>query len=247
MPEILGGGADVTDWLHTNCISYLGPNKWWDAGDTRFHPENIIADSRQANILWIIEKATGDIVWRVGPDYSLGNPESRLGQIVGQHHTHMIAKGLPGAGNILVFDNGGQAGYGKAFGPFGDPTYPNKTRLHSRVIEFNPVTLDLVWEYERRSPGPGENFRFFSYYISSAQRLPNGNTLICEGDTARIFEVTPTGDLAWEYFSPYVDWAYDTVGGALFGIFGCYPDTYRAYRIPYDFIPPGLVSRADSP
>lgn len=236
MPEIFGGGADITDWLHTNCISYLGPNRWWDSGDTRFNPENIIADSRQANILWIIEKATGNIVWKVGPDYGLGRPERKLGQIIGQHHTHMIAKGLPGAGNILLFDNGGMAGYGRQFGLIGKPTYPNKVRLYSRVIEFDPVTLDLVWEYKRRSPAPGENYRFFSYYISSAQRLPNGNTLITEGDTARIFEVTPSGDLVWEYLSPYLDYTYDTIGG----IFGCAPDTYRAYRIPYDYIPAGV-------
>lgn len=237
MPEILGGGADVSDWLHTNCISYLGPNRWWDGGDNRFNPENIIADSRQANIQYIIEKATGRIVWKVGPDYGPGRPERGLGQIIGQHHTHMIAKGLPGAGNILLFDNGGLAGYGRSLASFGRPTYPNKMRTYSRVIEYNPVTLELVWEYKRPVPGPGENYRFFSYYISSAQRLPNGNTLINEGDTARVFEVTPSGDLVWEYLSPYLDFTHNTIPG----IFGCAPDTYRAYRIPYDFIPAGLV------
>ena len=237
MPEIFGGGAYVTDWLHTNCASILGPNKWWDAGDDRFNPENIICDSRQANILWIIEKSTGNIVWKVGPDYGFGKPERRLGQILGQHHTHMIARGLPGAGNILVFDNGGSAGYGRPFGFIGRPTYPNQWRFYSRVIEFDPVTLDLVWEYKRTEPAPGENYRFYSFYISSAQRLPNGNTLITEGDTGRIFEVTASGELVWEYLSPYHDFAQDTLGG----IFQCEADTYRAYRIPYDFIPAGLL------
>jgi hypothetical protein len=242
MPEIFGGGADVSDWLHMNCISCLGPNKWWDAGDNRFNPENIIADSRQANVQWIIEKATGRIVWKVGPDYGPGKPERKLGQIIGQHHTHMIAKGLPGAGNILLFDNGGLAGYGRPLGSIGRPTYPNKGRPYSRVIEYDPVTLDLVWEYERKSPAAGESYRFFSYYISGAQRLPNGNTLITEGDTGRVFEVTPSGNLVWEYLSPYVDFTYDTIGGFM-GL-GCAPDTYRAYRIPYDYVPTGRVSES---
>jgi hypothetical protein len=236
-PEIFAGGADVTDWLHTNAISYLGPNRWWDGGDARFHPENILADSRNANILWIIDRATGEIVWKVGPDYGIGRPEKRLGQIIGQHHAHMIAKGLPGEGNILVFDNGGGAGYGKAFGLFGKATYPNKLRTYSRVIEFNPVTLDLVWEYKRPSPAEGETYRFYSFYISNAQRLPNGNTLVNQGDRGRIFEVTDSGELVWEYLSPYHDWTQDTLDW----LFQCETDTYRAYRIPYDFVPRGMA------
>jgi len=229
-PEPLGGGADVTDWLHINSISYLGPNKWWDEGDTRFHPENIIVDARSANIIWIIEKATGNIVWKVGPDYSTWKPEGRLGQIIGQHHAHMIPKGLPGEGNILVFDNGGGAGFGFLFVV---PTYPNKYRFHSRVIEFNPLTLDIVWEYKRLESAPDEYYMFYSFYISGAQRLMNGNTLITEGSTGRVFEVTPTGELVWEYVSLYHDLAFDTLEGLL----RYENDIYRAYRVPYDSIP----------
>ena len=54
------------DWMHINSMSVLGPNKWYDAGDKRFHPDNIIIDCRDANIILIIEKATGDIVWKIG-------------------------------------------------------------------------------------------------------------------------------------------------------------------------------------
>jgi len=46
-------------------------------------------------------------------------------------------------------------------------------------------------------------FTFFSPNISGAQRLWSGNTLICEGLTGRIFEVTPAGDIVWEYISPH--------------------------------------------
>jgi hypothetical protein len=202
------------DYLHINSLSRIGPNRWYDPetgeGDPRFHPDNLIMDSREANIIWIVNMAEdtgyemGQIVWKVGPDYSPGTPEGdQLGQIIGQHHAHMIPKGLPGAGDILLFDNGGLAGY------------PQLLRLYSRVLEFNPVTLDLLWEY--RDPN------FFSYYISSAQRLPNGNTLIDEGSVGRVFEVTPEKEIVWEYV--------DGLGIQFFA------RLYRAYRVPPEWVP----------
>src|SRR5690606_9586758 len=100
------GQRDNFDWFHINSATYLGPNKWYDAGDQRFHPENIIISSRQTSIVAIIAR-DGSIVWRIGPDYSNSLKEQAIGQLVGQHHAHFIPKGLPGAGNILVFDNGG--------------------------------------------------------------------------------------------------------------------------------------------
>ena len=44
---------------------------------------------------------------------------------------------------------------------------------------------------------------FFSPHISGAQRLRNGNTLICEGGFGRIFEVTKKGETVWEFSNPY--------------------------------------------
>ena len=51
------------DWLHINSMSLLGENHWWDEGNERFHPENIIWDSRQANLIAITSRETGEIVW----------------------------------------------------------------------------------------------------------------------------------------------------------------------------------------
>ncbi len=93
-------------------MSEFGPNKWYEKGDERFKPENIIFDSREANFLAIIEKATGNIVWKIGPDFQYDEKAKAIGNIIGPHMTHMIPQGLPGAGNILVFDNGGAGGYG---------------------------------------------------------------------------------------------------------------------------------------
>jgi len=208
------------DWMHTNSMSLLGPNKWYDAGDERFHPDNIICDGRNTNIMWIIDKKTGKIVWKVGPDYTATPALRRLGQFVGQHHCHMIPRGLPGEGNILVFDNGGGAGYGNP-NPGSFTGRNNALRDYSRVIEFNPITLEVVWEYE------APDKRFYSWYISSAQRLPNGNTLICEGARGRIFEVTREGEIVWEYISPF----FGERGGTMKNM------VYRAYRVPYWWVP----------
>lgn len=121
----------------------------------------------------IISHETGDVVWRIGPDFA-GNREESLGQFAGQHHVHMIPWGLPGAGNVLVFDNGGASGYGGTTEATSAPT--RYSRTYSRVLEFNPITIEIVWQY---GDGSGENF--YSQLISSAQRLPNGNTLIAIG------------------------------------------------------------------
>jgi len=218
----------VGDWLHINSLSVLGPNRHFDAGDARFHPDNLIWDAREANIIAIVDKHTGKIVWKLGPRYDGNDAERKLGWIIGQHHAHLIPKGLPGGGNLLVFDNGGWAGYGAP-----TPTAPNglKTaqRDHSRVLEIDPVTLEIVWQYTPKEAGfvvPLDAARFYSPFISSAQRLPNGNTLITEGSDGRIFEVTPEHQLVWEYISPY--WRKAPLALNM---------VYRAYRAPYEWVP----------
>ena len=203
------------DWLHINSATYLGPNQWFDKGDKRFAPNNVIISSREASLLAIVGR-DGSIVWRLGPDFSASKELRAIRQIIGQHHAHLIPKGLPGAGNLLVFDNGGSSGYG-----FANPIAPDGrgafARATSRVLEINPVTLELVWSYA--------NPRFFSTNISGAQRLPNGNTLITAGAGGRMFEVTREGAIVWEYMFP------------LFSGPNASNAVYRSYRIPYDWIP----------
>jgi hypothetical protein len=226
-PNMVPSGGGMGDWMHINSVSLLGPNQWHDAGDKRFHPDNIIWSSRESNISAIISKETGELVWKIGPDYNASKSLKELGWIIGQHHTHMIPRGLPGEGNILVYDNGGWAGYG-APNPGAPTGIKNALRDYSRVIEFNPVTLEIVWQHTPREAGflhPTDSNRYYSPFISSAQRLPNGNTLIAEGSGGRIIEVTPEHELVWEYISPY--W------GTLMKM----NMVYRAYRVPYEWVP----------
>ena len=134
-----------------NTCSYVGPNKWFDAGDDRFDPENIITDDR-GTMLYIISKQTGEIVWKVGPEYGMDPRLKALGPIIGPHHAHVIPKGLPGAGNVLVFDNGGAGGFGDPNPGAPDGTW-NALRDCSRVLEINPVTLEMVWEFNALTQG----------------------------------------------------------------------------------------------
>lgn len=209
------GAAAPFDWLHVNSATYVGPNRWFDAGDKRFAPNNVIISSREASLLAIVAR-DGSIVWRPGPNFLESDALRAIGQIIGQHHAHLIPKGLPGAGNLLVFDNGGPSGYGEPTGtaPNGINVY---ARPNSRVLEIDPVSLKLVWSYT----APGQ---FFSTNISGAQRLPNGNTLITEGAGGRVFEVTSDRRIVWEYMNPLFAGARGSNA------------VYRAYRVPYDWI-----------
>ena len=108
---------------------------------------------------------------------STGNIKWRLDRDItaSQHNPTMLANG-----NILVFDNGAN-------------------RNQSRVIEIIPETQEIAWEYTGAPPDS-----FYSFNISGAQRLPNGNTLICEGRSGRMFEVTQEHEIVWEFINPLV-------------------------------------------
>jgi hypothetical protein len=226
-PNMVIGKGEVGDWMHMNSISALGPNQWYDKGDQRFHPDNIIWCGRQTNIIAIIDKMNGKIVWQIGPDYDGSAALRELGWLIGPHHPHIIPKGLPGEGNILVFDNGGFAGYGIP-NPGSPKGHNDALRDYSRVIEFDPLTLEIIWQltYDEFGYLPIINkYKFYSPLISSAQRLPNGNTFITEGSSGRLFEVTSNHELVWEYVSPY------------YGLDGKSNFVYRAYRVPYEWVP----------
>jgi hypothetical protein len=97
-------------------------------------------------------------------------------ELSGPHHPSLLE-----TGNVLVFDNG-------------------LDDERSRVIELDPRTGEIVWLYQ--APEPGD---FFTRSRGSAQRLPNGNTLIANSDEGVAFEVTPEGEIVWEFRTPHLD------------------------------------------
>ena len=98
------------------------------------------------------------------------------GSWAGQHDPDIMENG-----NILLFDNRGE------FGEHGT----------ARVIEFDPKNDGIVWKYSGSAEHP-----FESVLRSVQSRLPNGNTLITESDGGRLFEVTPAGEIVWEFVNP---------------------------------------------
>lgn len=197
----------------------LGPlnnrHEWTHANTVEYLPEGnpyngkpaVMTSFRQLDTIMIIDYATKDVLWEWGH-----------GEIKVQHDPTLLDNG-----NVLLFDNGMQK-----------PDTMRSGIPASRVLEVNPKTNEIEWEYT----GDGiRGYRFFSGVISGAQRLPNGNTLICEGVPGRIFEVkkgekieydenTPDimmgslydNEIVWEFHNPH--YSPNTVGNALF----------RAYR-----------------
>ncbi|MBT4939686.1 MAG: aryl sulfotransferase [Rhodospirillaceae bacterium] len=96
----------------------------------------------------------------------------------GQHDCQMLDNG-----NIILFANG---------------TKTYEGQQHSRIIEIDPESKEEVWVYKSNPVN-----HFYSHHISGQERLSTGNTLICEGLWGRLFEVTPAGEIVWEYISPY--------------------------------------------
>ena len=98
------------------------------------------------------------------------------GEILGPHDAAVLENG-----NILLLDNGLRRGW-------------------SRAVELDPLARKIVWEY--KAPEPTD---FYTPGRGSAQRLPNGNTLITNSRSGRVFEVTRAGEIVWEFLSPHLN------------------------------------------
>jgi outer membrane protein assembly factor BamB len=117
------------------------------------------------------------------------------------------------SGTILIFDNhwkripprAGAAGVG--------------TGWQSRVLEIDPADGSIVWEYRGSESHP-----FYSKCCGTAQRLPNGNTLITESEGGRAFEVDPQGRIVWEFYNPERGGDSDEYIATLFGMVRLPPD-----------------------
>jgi hypothetical protein len=185
------------------------------------------------------------------------NATSGHKQMGGSHDAHWIRHGLPGAGHLMVFNNGQYLFQrtphssaleinprldrdGRDTGRYVNPpaagyrreTYDKDTHNSPRLI-----STQVVWSFAAVN-----SHGFFSHIGSSARRLPNGNTFICSDTEGHLFEVTPEGKLAWEYINPVTrDGAVKTLGDVL-------PMTnslFRAFRLAPDH--PALKGRELTP
>ena len=140
---------------------------------------DILISIRHLNTIARISRKTGEVIWRWGPEQLLG-------------HQHCVS--VLDNGNIMVFDNGLHR-----YPPnFTDERFRKVGEAEfSRIVEVNPENGEIVWEYS----DPTGNF--YTPICGSAERLPNGNTLICESIKGIFFEVTPEKEVVWKYMQPF--------------------------------------------
>jgi hypothetical protein len=176
--EMTIDGKVVWEW---RCWEHLDPvsdgitavqdeREAWPLGNglSEMPDGNILLSFRANSTVVMINRQTGAVYWKLGAP-----------PLSGQHAPHLLPNG-----HLLLFDNG--------------PHRLDHSFPFSRVLEIDPATKKIVWQYQDT---PAWNF--YSPRISNAQRLPNGNTLINEGSFGRFFEVTAEGDVVWEYVNPY--------------------------------------------
>ena len=235
------------DWLHANAIDY-NPDL-----------DQIILTIPFWNEFWVIDHSTtsaeaafhsggrsgkgGDILYR------WGNPQTyRAGNAADQkfytfHDAHWIKPGYPGEGNIMVFHNG----RGRPAGNFStvEEIIPPVDNLGNYVVPdsgraFGPEESQIVY---RANPSTD----FYSSFISGSQRLPNGNTLICDGAHGTFFEVNQSQEIVWKYISPVTDMGRLTQGDIipLFGNRGLQNAAFRVSRYAPDY--PGLTDKDLTP
>jgi len=193
----VGDHGTESNFIHFNAVDY---NPGLD---------QVIVSPRIYSEAWVIDHSTtteqarghtggrngrgGDLLYRWGNPETYRRANPAYHSLMFQHDVSWIPDSLPGAGHMMAFSNGGN------------------DRRWSEVVEwaapqdspgFYRPDPDSTW-------GPREpvwTFRdttwFYSSHIGGSQRLPNGNTLICEGRFGTFFEVTPDSQIAWKYISP---------------------------------------------
>jgi hypothetical protein len=190
-----------SDWTHCNAVAYNA------------ELDQIILSVHGFSEFWIIDHSTtskeaaghtggrhnkgGDLLYRFGNPLAYRGGTKADQKLFAQHNTHWIDPGLPGAGHVLVFNNGN----GRADGTYSSvdelalPIDAEGRYARDAGGRFEPARL--VWSYT--APKKSD---FYSFFISGAQRLPNGNTLICSGASGTVFEVTPDKEIVWKYVNP---------------------------------------------
>jgi hypothetical protein len=222
------------DWIYLNSVAY--------------NPEldQIVVSSYDFDELWIIDHSTttaeaashsggksgkgGDLLYRWGNPYSYNAGTREDQYFFAQHAAHWIPKGRPDAGKIMVFNNGAR-GDGKNYSSV-DIITPPMDKNGNYLLEKGKAYLPLTpsWRYVDTAVG-----RFFTSHMSNAERLPNGNTLICNGLLGEFFEVTPKNKIVWKYKNPVMMNGPIAQGTVLNGgsfMFRCsfYPTNYPAFK-----------------
>jgi hypothetical protein len=203
-PELVdvacNGRATAAFWNHMNSLDY------------NVKLDQISLSVRGCNEIWIIDHSTtteeaaghtggkhgkgGDLLYRWGNPAAYGRGTAADKQLVQQHDGLWIPDGHPGAGHMTIFNNGYDRGW-SSIEEIEPPMDANGRYLLEAGKPYGPAKP--IWRYEAKNRAD-----FFSSEISGAHRLPNGNTLICAGVVGHLFEITPDGEMVWQYVNPMV-------------------------------------------
>lgn len=186
--HLMEGMPPAGDIFHTNTLEILDGK--FAHKSSIFKKGNALLSMRMLDTIAIADLEEDKIVWAKKP-----------GIWKTQHQPVMLDNG-----NMLVFNNlfiderADKAKYERLIQTNGYKLVRQKIYKDnkSNVMEFDPLTMEIIWEYREE-----EKNKFFSLASGSNQRLPNGNTLITESDQGRAFEVTPEGEIVWEYINTH--------------------------------------------
>ena len=209
-----GEGAVHPERIDVDCNGRPVPAFWNHANSIDYNAklDQLVISARGCNELWVIDHSTttaeaacssggrrgkgGDLLYRWGNPAAYGRGTAKDKQLVQQHDAQWIPEGYPGAGHIMIFNNGYDRGYSSV-----EEIVPPMDAAGNYILErgkpFGPARP--IWHYESANRED-----FFSSEISGAHRLPNGNTLICAGVLGTFFEVTPEGETVWKYVNSMV-------------------------------------------
>jgi hypothetical protein len=217
--------SSQSDWMHSNSIDY----------NVEF--DQLLLSVHNFNEIWVIDHSTtteeaaghaggnsgkgGDLLYRWGNPQAYRAGISSDRKFFSQHDSSWIKPGCPGEGNILVFNNGANrpGSHYSTVDEIVPPVNDNGEYYLESGSAYGPEAQ--TWIYTGSPPTS-----FYASHLSGAQRLTNGNTLICNGETGKIFEVTPEGGTVWQYNS----------GGEVFKV---------VYIPPEDPEPPGNETTPD--
>lgn len=187
-----GPGGPNADWMHINAIAY---NEELD---------QIVFSSRHQDEIFIIDHSTtteeasthiggnsgmgGDILYRWGNPQNYGRGTNLDHILDSQHGVNWVNSGFPGAGNLILFNNGFTNNTSAAM-EFEPPLNDNGTYDIEAGEPFGPISVE--WYHAQNGVQ--------TEVQGGAFRLPNGNTLITEADDAFVIEVSPEGNVVWQY------------------------------------------------
>ena len=191
--------------FHVNAISYDAEH------------DQILLGSAMHDELWIIDHSTttqeargdaGDLLYRFGNPSAHGAGPYESKTLYWQHDPHWLRADRPRTGDVLIFNNGARRladgtpnpketgmGFGQAYTELLEVKFPRGDDGTYAWSTGDPLNgAEITWSYNR------DNTRgLFSPFMSSAQRMPNGNTYVCQGYDKRIREFTPEGDTVLDY------------------------------------------------